>query len=64
VRTDAAIRPRAPDRNAHRARLLLPPATVEDVEKQATLEDVFLGRRGAGGTDVGAGNHHGVGSRA
>jgi ABC-2 type transport system ATP-binding protein len=37
---------------------LLPPVRVEYVEKQPTLEEVFLAIVGAGGTDGDAGHHH------
>ncbi|SNS03624.1 ABC-2 type transport system ATP-binding protein, partial [Streptosporangium subroseum] len=36
---------------------LLPPAKVEYIEKQPTLEDVFLTLVGADGTDGDAGKH-------
>ncbi|MGC2192969.1 MAG: ATP-binding cassette domain-containing protein [Candidatus Dormiibacterota bacterium] len=39
---------------------LLPPAKVEYVEKQPTLEDVFLAIVGADGKDGGGGNNHSV----
>jgi ABC-2 type transport system ATP-binding protein len=38
---------------------LLPPAKVEYVEKQATLEDIFLAIVGDHGSDGGAGNDSG-----
>jgi ABC-2 type transport system ATP-binding protein len=41
---------------------LLPPAKVEYVEKQPTLEEVFLAIVGAGGTDGDAGNDRGLGT--
>jgi ABC-2 type transport system ATP-binding protein len=41
---------------------LLPPAKVEYVEKQPTLEDVFLAIVGAGGKDNDAGNDRGIGT--
>jgi ABC-2 type transport system ATP-binding protein len=41
---------------------LLPPATVEYVEKQPTLEEVFLAIVGATGTDGHAGNDRNVGT--
>jgi ABC-2 type transport system ATP-binding protein len=42
---------------------LLPPATVEYVEKQPTLEDVFLAIVGAGGAGGGGGGAgHDLGS--
>ena len=41
---------------------LLPPATVEYVEKQPTLEDVFLAIVGANGKDSDAGNDRGLGT--
>ena len=43
-------------------KLLLPPAKVEYVEKQPTLEDVFLTIVGADGTDGDAGNGRSVGT--
>jgi ABC-2 type transport system ATP-binding protein len=41
---------------------LLPPAKVEYVEKQPTLEEVFLAIVGAAGTDGHAGNDRGLGT--
>jgi ABC-2 type transport system ATP-binding protein len=41
---------------------LLPPAKVEYVEKQPTLEDVFLAIVGATGKDGAAGNDGGIGA--
>jgi ABC-2 type transport system ATP-binding protein len=41
---------------------LLPPAKVEYVEKQPTLEEVFLAIVGAAGTDGDAGNDRGLGT--
>ena len=41
---------------------LLPPARVEYIEKQPTLEDVFLAIVGDDGKDGGAGNHRSVGA--
>ena len=41
---------------------LLPPAKVEYVEKQPTLEDVFLAIVGADGKDGDAGNDRGIGT--
>jgi ABC-2 type transport system ATP-binding protein len=41
---------------------LLPPAKVEYVEKQPTLEEVFLAIVGATGTDGHAGNDRSVGT--
>jgi ABC-2 type transport system ATP-binding protein len=43
---------------------LLPPAKVEYIEKQPTLEDVFLAIVGEGGEDGGAGNDRGLGTDA
>jgi ABC-2 type transport system ATP-binding protein len=43
-------------------KLLLPPAKVEYVEKQPTLEDVFLAIVGASGKDYDAGNDRKVGT--
>jgi ABC-2 type transport system ATP-binding protein len=41
---------------------LLPPAKVEYVEKQPSLEDVFLAIVGAGGRDGDAGDDRGIGT--
>jgi ABC-2 type transport system ATP-binding protein len=43
---------------------LLPPAKVEYVEKQPTLEDVFLAIVGDHSNDDNAGNDRGVGTHA
>jgi ABC-2 type transport system ATP-binding protein len=43
-------------------RRLLPPARVEYVEQQPTLEEVFLAIVGAAATDGHAGNHGGLGT--